>query len=659
MKEYTGFVFDYDYYKSIGFKEIALGVFTGAMPYMGFHMPMVLSAICCAFMVSLGITRVMMWYSYKSELDALNSDPFFYVTYDELREIRKKNQEKVESESNGKKTDPMIYFGKGYVWENKHAIRYQQLKELPEMSKYVNLESAATGLAYIHNIGIKEEKDILFPLPELMHSIFAGTTRVGKTRTIELLTAQIIDVGETLIIVDPKGDSELLDSVYLSCIMAGRQDDFLFFSLAHPSKSCGINTMKTYLKPADLASRITSIMPQGGDSKPFTDFCWKVLVSVAEVMHHAQIEITIKTLHKYSLQSMDELHALAYEKMKEIKDVLHRAALEEAMARLRVLINHPKDNFSKMINSLEPVMTALATGEVGELLSPTPESGRKVITWPEVRQGKKIVYFYLASMIDTYSSSAVGKLVVQDLLNFVGQSYAFDKAKEPINLFIDEFYSVVFPGYVDLLNKAGGDNVRVFVALQTTADITSATQASMTQQILGNINNKFYMRVPEKELAEEFCGLFGSICMKSRTSTRNIASDPKSSQEMFRSGFAEREDNKEIDLIYPEAIIGLPKGQAYVYTQGRRPYKIRIAGLKWPEEVLKVYPKFSDSILDEKISFNYTDTDKKWEETKIPDDKDWSVDYDVSININETIAIEDDIDKSEDDIDIMSIDKLK
>jgi len=629
MTEYTGFVFDYNYYKSIGIKEIGLGVITGAMPYFGVHMPMALSALCCAFMVSLGVTRLMLWKSYKAEIDALNSDPFFYVTFDELREIRQKNQEKAVAENAHNKNDPLIYFGRGYVWENKHAIRYQQLKELPEMSKFVNLESAATGLAYIHNIGVKEEKDILYPLPELMHSIFAGTTRVGKTRTIELLTAQIIDIGETLIIVDPKGDSELLDSVYLACILANRQEDFLFFSLAHPSKSCGINTMKSYLKPADLASRITSIMPQGGDSKPFTDFCWKVLVSVAEVMHHAQLEITIKTLHKYSLQSMDELHSIAHNKSLEIKDPSHRAALDEAMARLRVLINHPKDNFSKMINSLEPVMTALATGEVGELLSPNPESERKVITWDEVRKGKKIVYFYLASMIDTYSSSAVGKLVVQDLLNFVGQSYAFDKAKEPINLFIDEFYSVVFPGYVDLLNKAGGDNVRVFVALQTTADITSVTQASMTKQILGNINNKFYMRVPEKELAEEFCSLFGSICMKSRTKTRNIASDPKSAQELFRSGFAEREDAKEIDLIYPEAIIGLPKGQAYVYTQGRRPYKIRIAGLKWPEEIFKNYPKFSDSILDEKIHFDYQNIEKKWEEAVVPVDNDWAADYDV------------------------------
>jgi type IV secretory pathway TraG/TraD family ATPase VirD4 len=149
----------------------------------------------------------------------------------------------------------------------------------------------------------------------------------------------------------------------------------------------------------------------------------------------------------------------------------------------------------------------------------------------------------------------------------------------------------MFKNYVDILNKAGGADLRVFLGLQTTADITSASDISMMKQILGNINNKFYFRVPEKELAEEFCGLFGTIKSYKRISSRNIGADPKSGKELFTSGYSERLDEEDVDLISPEMIMGLPVGQAFVYTQGRNPYKVRIPLIKYSEE----FSKFSFS----------------------------------------------------------------
>ena len=566
------------------------------------NLPGMTGFYCGAIIAMFGCYRFYQWLDTRSEIKSLSANTFFKVKASRIKNFAENNKGK-------------IYVGKGYVWETKHTSRYHQVRSLPETKKHIDLENQVGGLSYVHNLGMAEEDDIVFPLDELKHSVIAGTTRVGKTRMFELLSYQIINQDECLIFIDPKGDSEMLDCIYQSCVDAGKEQDFVYFSLAHPKKSASFNPVSNFMKPNDVASRVTSIMPQDGSSKPFTDFCWKVLVAVADVLMALNEPITLKKLHKYSLQDMETLYNKAIETAKEMKPGPQKDYLDSATKNLELLVNHPKEHFSKMITSLEPVMTALATGEVGELIS----SERPQIDWADIVKGKKICYFYLASMIDTFTSSAVGKLTVQDFLNYIGQVYAFETESHPVNLFVDEFYNVMFPGYVDLLNKAGGADVRVFLAMQTTADITTASQESMTKQILGNINNKFYMRVPEEELAKEFCSLFGQVKIKQVEEARNISADPKSARELFKSGWSMTNKEQEVDLITPEMLMGLPKGQAFCFTQGRNPYKIRIPLMNKDYKIKKSFSEMvnSDSDLETQQKHSWNDPkqeDSAWEE---------------------------------------------
>lgn len=557
--------------------------------------------IACAFLLAIaGVMRFQQWKTARDELKALSKKTYFTADAKMLHD-------RIVAQTEKGITDVSIYVGRGYIWETKHTARYHQIRTLPETAEYVDLENEVGGLSYIHNIGMSEEKELVFPIEELKHTIIAGTTRVGKTRMIEVLTYQIICSGQPLILVDPKGDAEMLDSIYAACVAAGRERDFTYMSLTHPEKSASINPVASYLKPADIATRVASILPQDAGSKPFTDFCWKVLIAVAEVMVAMEMPVTLKKLHKYSLQHMEDLAAMGNSKLAEFEDgSSRRKNLERALGHLSLLVDHPKDHFSKMITSLEPVMTALATGEIGELLSPEKPD----INWEDVVKGHRVVYLYLASMVDEFTSSAVGKLVVQDILNYVGQIYAYETEFIPINLFVDEFYSVMFPGYVDILNKAGGAGMRVFLALQTTADITSAADMSMTKQILGNVNNKFYMRVPERDLAEEFCGLFGKVKIFQSMKSRAVSANPKSARELFNSNYSEKGQETEVDLLTPEMIMGLPKGQAFVFTQGRMPYKLRVPLLD-----RKTLPnvQYSKMVVNQDLKFSFAEDVNSWE----------------------------------------------
>jgi conjugal transfer pilus assembly protein TraD len=508
----------------------------------------------------MGFTAIYRFYQYldsRNKIKRLNEKNFFQVSTDFLKKTLEKHKDS-------------IYLGRGFIWENKHIQAYHQILGLDEKKKYINPETIAGGYDFVHNIGKDEERDIIIPRDEMQHTIIAGTTRVGKTRAIELVQFQLINADEPTIIIDPKGDEDLLDSVYAACKSAGKEHLFEYFSLAHTETSKTFNPLSNYGAPSDIADRVTSIMPQGGSSEPFTKFSWQVLETISSVLIAINEPVSLEVLHRYAMGNMGDLVDFAKSKVSELPYDRKQYA-EKCIERLAIQAEHPKDHFQKMITSLGPILTALNSGDIGKLLN-AQESD---ITWANVLEEKKICYFYLASMLKGQVAENVGKMIVQDFLYFIGETYAFSKGGK-INLIVDEFYNVMFPGFVDILNKAGGAGVRVFLAMQTTSDIISKTDIAMMKQIIGNINNKIYLRVPERELAEEFCSLFGKVKVKTVTKSRGVRSDAKSQNELFASSYSENLQEVDADLISPEMIVHLPKGQAFFYNQARDPYKIRI-----------------------------------------------------------------------------------
>jgi conjugal transfer pilus assembly protein TraD len=467
-----------------------------------------------------------------------------------------------------------LYIGRGYSWQNKHAQKMHDLAAEKDVLGYVNQASKLEGNPLIHGVGMLEEQKVFVPTSKLnSHTVIAGTTRVGKTRLLELLIAQAIMRNEIVIVIDPKGDNQLLDRIYDVAVKSGRENDFCFFSLIHPRISLTYNPLDNFLKSSDVASRITSIMPQNPDSKPFTDFAWKVLLEVTESLLSIDVKPTLEALHRYSLEEMEQLKNKVHTTMTNTRNESKRAQLKQSYAHINALYEHPHEHFSKMITSLEPALSSLSSGEVGTLLSAVPSD----ITWDKVISKNKIIYMYLGSMIDRAVASNVGKMALQDLLFYIGMMYGnYEGFTMPINIFIDEFYNVVFDGYVDLLSKAGGAGARVTLALQTTTDIESVMKVAQAKQILANCNNKIFLRVPERKIAETFTDLYGKVTIRERLKTISVSPDVKDNDTFFNSSYGERLMPREINLIESEYIMHLPIGQAFMFTQGKSPYKLRL-----------------------------------------------------------------------------------
>ncbi len=169
-------------------------------------------------------------------------------------------------------------------------------------------------------------------------------------------------------------------------------------------------------------------------------------------------------------------------------------------------------------------------------------------------------------------------MALQDLLYYLGTIYSFQENKNqtPINIFVDEFYNVMFSGYVDLLNKSRGAGARITIGMQTSKDIEAVADEKVAGQILANTNTKICLRIPEPTIAELFENLFPKTSIYDGMDTMSYNPDISDNGETFNTSAGVRRISKDMPLVDKSYITSLPIGQAFMYTQGEQPYKLRL-----------------------------------------------------------------------------------
>ena len=363
------------------------------------------------------------------------------------------------------------------------------------------------------------------------HTLIVGTTRVGKTRLFDLLIAQAIFRGETVIIIDPKGDHGLAQNARAACEASGAGDRFVYFHPAHPDRSACIDPLRNWNRKTELASRVAALIPSETGADPFTAFGWKVLNDITNGMIATGHRPNLVQLRRYVeggpeslLQRALKVHFSAHVKdwesraasyIKRYKDRLLEAyitfyqeiAIHEAQSvDLDGLIStyeHNRDHFQKMVASLIPILSMLTSDPLQELLSPDFEPGheRLVTDMSKIIRGNKVVYIGLDSLADSTVGSAIGSIMLADLAAVAGDRYNYGiDSLTPVNLFIDEAAEVLNQPAIQLMNKGGGADFRVTIATQTFADFASRLgDENKARQVLANTNNKIALRVLDSE----------------------------------------------------------------------------------------------------------------------------------------------------------------
>ncbi|MDO4643130.1 MAG: type IV conjugative transfer system coupling protein TraD [Cardiobacteriaceae bacterium] len=426
------------------------------------------------------------------------------------------------------------------------------------------------GQPWIHAIGLYEpEKKILQDLSNRVgHTMVIGTTRVGKTRLAELIISQDIARGDVVIVIDPKGDADLMLRCYSEAVRAGREDKFYLFHLGYPDISAQYNPIGSFLRITEVASRIAGQMPSEGQSAAFKEFVWgyvnqvaKGLVGIGKTPDYPLIKKYSQHLEPLYIEFMDLLLAdkiLNYESQVEryinilqmearerraqgITDDLSKISRDrDAVARYLLYKHHigkiiltaseldtaqsltkafitDQAYLSKLIASLDPFLEKMTSGAVADLISPRYLDPKKpVFDWGSIIQSGGIVYVGLDALSDQEVARTVGASMLADLTSQYGRIYKEGRnhglpdigvaTKDlPIRIHIDEANEPADKTLIPSLNKAGGAGVSVTAYTQSTSDFEARLgNKAFANQMLANFNTTIFFRIQETTTAKIF-----------------------------------------------------------------------------------------------------------------------------------------------------------
>lgn len=526
-----------------------------------------------------------------------------------------------------------FYLGRGFRWTQHHAEVARQImfrspgeiqgppSWLPspllkaiQPPNYVPLKEDAIGVSWIHGLSTEEE-ELTLPIEALSgHSLIVGTTRAGKTRLYELLSAQIVNAGKILIIIDPKGDKDWEKRVREECKRAGRK--FLYFHPAHPSRSIRMNPLANWNTVSEAATRIGQLIDAEGT---FGAFAWKTLFRVMRAQVADGTRPTIKSAKEYVQNGVEPLlERLLQKKLYTLqggawdqdlqsyvqkqprassqKSPIGSERLEgmigkfqslnlddEAISSLISMVHHSKEHYSKMIQVLEPILEMLGSDELGAMLSPDPldmNDTRPIYDTQKIIEEKAVLYVGLDSLSNKIIGSAIGSILLADMASVAGAIYNF-RDPEDIYLFIDEAAEVMNEQGIQLLNKGGGAGIKAFIATQTIADFDVVFgNSARTGQALGNLNNVICLRVKDPDMAKWIATSFGQTAARDVRVTHSTGSGSSKSFTEFSGSTSRSLSETEIPFVSPDLLTRLPGLQYFAFLAGSTLYKGRLPLLK-------------------------------------------------------------------------------
>jgi uncharacterized Tic20 family protein len=158
--------------------------------------------------------------------------------------------------------DRGIFLGRAFRWTRAHTQELEDFLHQRSTSLPVGQDMRG-GYPALHAVGMAREQPLVVPFSELVgHTLIAGTTRSGKTRLLEVILCEAIRGPGTVIVMDPKGDRDLLIRSASQAHAMGRP--FAFFSPAFADESASFNPFSACENTTELAERVQVLMPGGG-----------------------------------------------------------------------------------------------------------------------------------------------------------------------------------------------------------------------------------------------------------------------------------------------------------------------------------------------------------------------------------------------------------
>lgn len=519
-----------------------------------------------------------------------------------------------------------VWVGWGFEWTRVHMQRLYDLEKrrLDRLRVPVwdwgRRRGPKKGNPLLHGVE-PAEHDIYVPLQELAGHVFIpAATGAIKTRLLTLLAIQALHrrPNETVIVIDPKGDSSLRQLIRDEAAAAGRLEDFAYFHPALPRESVRIDPLFNWTRSTEVASRIGALIPSETGNDPFSAFGWRVLNLVVEGCVHTHNERpTLTTIRRYVEGGVDQLLRSTLAKTLEDKGVDWHTAIEPYLRNVKrykrpsattpddtvalvayyksewqeaggtglvdgliSMFEHDREHAQKMLASLIPVLTMLTAGDLADLLSPDrrdAEDPRPILDGAKIVESASIVYVGLDSLSDPVVGGAMASIFLADLTAHAGARFNANIVEPRINVFVDEANEAVNVPFIQLLNKGRSAGFNVAFFSQTVSDFEAKLgRPALARQVLGNANSIIAGRTKDKVTSEYVMESFGKTVLRhvqTHESTTPVA-DGKILN--YAASFGERHNELLSDIVPAEALARLPDLEYFGTFSGSEIVKGRI-----------------------------------------------------------------------------------
>ncbi|WP_105169405.1 conjugative transfer system coupling protein TraD [Pseudoalteromonas sp. T1lg23B] len=508
-----------------------------------------------------------------------------------------------------------VYIGKGFHWGPEHTARVRELMRLSSDLQEIKLPflwqlctknkkdttKKLGGHPYIHAVGLdKAEQSMRLETENFKgHTLIYGQVGTGKTSMLQLLSSLSLVRDNTVIVIDPKNDLNWLKTLKYTAKMKNRP--FYYFHPSQPSSNIvKIDAIGTYTKASEIASRLQSILPSGGDSESFSNYAWSQFNAVAEGLLFIGKKPNLITIHKYLFIEREELVELVLDKYldthmqhlstepdkhpkidslekkityykKKIKPTAAKDDLDTRHRRtVMTMINYitleDPARYAVMMSTTKPLIEQLVATPLDELLSPVfvpgAEDHRPIITTKGVMETGGVLYIALDSMSDPTISSVIAKMLLADVCANAAERYNSNTETPPrLSLFVDEAHSALNDPLLDLMAMGRAAEIEVYLSSQTQPDYEHKAGKEIAKRLTGLCGNVISMRVSDADTQEFVTSRLGETrvteIQRSRTAQSNTQSHFRDYMSTYIEGF------KHVDSeVFPITLLSdLPKLQ--------------------------------------------------------------------------------------------------
>ncbi len=336
------------------------------------------------------------------------------------------------------------------------------------------------------------------------HLGILGTTRIGKTRLLEHLISQDIRAGNNVIVIDPKGDSDLFSKIIQVAAESGRLDEIMLITPIYPECSLKMDPLAYYYMQDELVDHVISGIKAKEEyfinvASEITQVIIAGLIAMAKA-NGEKLKLNFNDIKMRSTHPALKKFSASLEASKNKCNAETKEAINEVIANIEQILESPADFFAKVSSSLRTTLTALTSSTTGRIIG-------KAYTNEFVKrfeQGKRVILVCnTGNLLARRTAHIIGRVLVSMIQSTVGRFFASGRRIDPsLCLYIDEGHNVLYKGIQELFNKAGGAGVWINFSTQSVAQMEEEIGPEATQSIMDNINTWIFMRVNHDKTAK-------------------------------------------------------------------------------------------------------------------------------------------------------------